>query len=141
SSISRNDVNDIDQGGGIDARNGCNLVIKSSHVDGNSAGVGGGIFTTGTGADAVDLTVVQSKITGNTATHGSAGGGISATGDGKIILNHDQISGNSATFGGGGAYLSSTDSIAIISSVIANNGIPSTTSSDGAGLFLFGTAG
>jgi hypothetical protein len=117
-------------GGGIVATDGVSLDVSSSKFASNHADVdGGGLCAAGLGSSSVDLNVngssffndsavgdgggidtfgggtisiVSSKVTGNTA--GSAGGGIyahSTVATNGVILRNDTITGNDAELGGG----------------------------------------
>ncbi len=84
---------DEDRGGGI-----CNdgtLTVTNSTISGNSAFVGGGIYSEHNGT----LTVINSTISGNSATYD--GGGIYSGPNGTLTVINSTISGNSATHGGG----------------------------------------
>jgi hypothetical protein len=71
---------------------GSRLTIDASTVSGNSAEMGGGIFSFG------DVTITDSTIAGNTATSGD-GGGIWSNG---LRMSGSVVSGNSAAQDGGG---------------------------------------
>lgn len=86
-------------GGGIYNNNSA-LTLTSVAVSGNTAALGGGIYT------ARALTVSNSTISGNTITGnvaGDGGGGIGNTG-GTVSLTNCTISGNFAQVTGGGGY-------------------------------------
>jgi hypothetical protein len=113
--ISGNSATGRGLGGGIsnDARTGSGvLTIDSSSVTGNSASVGGGIYSSGN----TTVTVTNCTISGNTATGTSgtaaSGGGIFNDGTAlatnltaALIVSNSTLSGNSATShdGEGGA--------------------------------------
>ncbi len=83
-------------GGGISMTGGGDLMLALSTVTGNIAGnVGGGVFA----GDSTQVFVVDSTISGNTAT-GSSGGGIFALRSSLVV--NSTISGNTAGRDGGG---------------------------------------
>jgi CSLREA domain-containing protein len=80
-------------GGGILVSSGAALTLNQSTLSGNLAGLGGGIFNSGT------LTVNQSTLSSNSA---SRGGGI--RNNGTLTVNNSTFSGNLANDRGGGIF-------------------------------------
>ena len=111
----------IRNGNGIDgggiSNGGGSLTVIRSRVSGNTAGFGGGISSCGGGS----LTVILSRVTGNTA---GFGGGISICGGGNATLTNSTVSGNTATDsrgeGGGGIY-NSVSTVRLIKSKVTRN--------------------
>ncbi len=98
-------------GGGLynDAEDhGNNLVrIFNSTVSSNFANTGGGIYNDGELGSAT-LVIVNSTLSGNSATNGPGGGGIfnlGQSGNAMLEILNSTLSGNSATNGPGGIYL------------------------------------
>jgi hypothetical protein len=89
------------------------LTIEDSVVSGNSAWLGGGIFSHWM-FNRVTLTVRNSTISDNFA---DTGGGI--YGNGNITVHDSTISGNTALFLGGGIV--STERLTLENSIVANN--------------------
>jgi hypothetical protein len=97
-SIIRNNFVDVRGGGIFNDSSGTLVITRSTIRDNIVNGFGGGILNRGT------LTVIDSTISGNTATNeggfgGSGGGGIYNTG--MLTIFGSTISGNSAVIGGG----------------------------------------
>ena len=122
--------NEADKGGGIALEGAGSYSVESCVIIGNEAGFGGGIWLNGG-----ELSVLNSTVSGNTATRG---GGIFAKGYGgdysspeTLSLTNTTISGNSATQIGGGVYSYITDVSAITCTISGNlaNG-------DGAGIYI-----
>jgi HYR domain. len=88
-------------GGGIN--NSGTLTINTSTLSGNSALHGGGVFNSNGGV----VMIVDSTLSGNTATTlGTGGGGgiLTAGIDSTLTIINSTLSGNSATSGGGGIF-------------------------------------
>jgi hypothetical protein len=116
-------------GGGI--YNAGTLTLNNSTVSGNSAGVGGGIYST---ADGI-LTLNNSTVSGNTATNGNGGGIYNATNgtsDGVLTLSNTTISANTASGDGGG--IANTGDLTLNNSTISGN----SASDDGGGIYNAG---
>lgn len=113
-------------GGGIRAR-GDRLVVRRSHIAGNAARTGGGIYAT-TAAD--DVQVIESAVTRNVAL--GLGGGIHSSGTLKLI--NATLSENLSTASGGG--LSSSGNATLKNVTIAFN----SAESYGGAYFSNGTA-
>jgi hypothetical protein len=124
--------NNAGEGGGVASRG--KLTIRESSISGNTAGRGGGVYSSAVGSSK-DLTIIDSRITGNTATFlGSAGsgrgGGVYA--QGKVTIRSSTLSGNSAESLGGG-FLGGPTGGEISESNISGNFAAS-----GGGMFNFG---
>ena len=105
------------QGGGVSIE-GAELNLVDSTVDGNVAGVGGGIFT-------VDgfFSATGSTIAANEAIHAQAGiGGGLYLSDSSARLTNSTVSGNSATQLAGGIFSLGTN-LELFSVTIANNSV------------------
>ncbi len=104
-------VNDGNDATAIDVRiDGLKL------IGGNAAGDGGAILS------AENLTVLDSLVTGNTAS--GSGGGISmgTLGSGSLVVQNSTIAGNIATTGQGGGIDANNDgSLTILNSTITGN--------------------
>lgn len=98
-------------GGGIRMR-GETLIVRRSHIAGNTGRVGGGIYAT---AAAGDVQVIESAVTRNVAN--GLGGGIHSSGTLKLV--NATISENRSTSLGGG--LSSSGNSSLKSVTIAFN--------------------
>ncbi len=87
---------------------GNNLVrIFNSTVSSNSANTGGGIFNDGELGSAT-MEIVNSTLSGNSATNSPGGGGIfnlGQSGNAMLEILNSTLSGNSATNGPGGIYI------------------------------------
>ena len=103
---------------------------SATGIEGEGAGVGGGIYFEGSGG----LTVSGSTISGNTS---SSGGGLYLTGAGAISITSSVISGNSATTQGAGLFIDSTSTVTITRSAFHSNSL--TTSQLTAGVAIHNT--
>jgi len=128
-------------GGGIALNNGSVTLTNSQVTDSQVLGSddwGGGIGVSSGGTGNVTLT--DSKITGNTA--GAAGGGLCLvnSGHGNLTVKNSAVSDNILTtsnYGGGGIFINSTGAVSISGSSINGN----TSELDGGGIeFAFDTA-
>ena len=81
-------------GGGIENARTVTLTIINSTLSGNAAGLGGGVFNSGT------LTIINSTFSSNMATQG---GGIYNSGSGMLTITNSTFSGNAASETGGGS--------------------------------------
>lgn len=125
STLSGNTATDTGTGGGAVYNDGGNLLISGSTLTGNTADLGGAVYsdTQGISADAGSLTrVVNSTLSGNTAT-GRGGGGVYNE-SGRTEILHSTITANTAGYRGGGV-LSFDDSTSVLTrlegSIIAGN--------------------
>lgn len=100
-------------GGGIQVGNGT-LTLIGTRVDGNTARDGGGILT------ATTVHVIDSVISGNTATLGHGGGIFNRS---ITSLSNSTVSGNSAVGNGGGILTIGLETAQVImfSVTVANN--------------------
>jgi len=113
-------------GGGILIGGGLGrLEIAGSRISNNeAAALGGGILVLAEAVtnDSADLSILRSKITGNSAKSDlDGGGGVSFAGDGKFTLQQSQVTGNSSFRIGGGILLFNTELATITGSLIAKN--------------------
>ena len=92
-----------------------NLTLTNSDVTNNSAVDGGGIFNN----DQSVVTIVDSEVTGNTAS--SDGGGIFNDLQATVDILRSSISGNTSTEDGGGIYNNDLASLTINDSKVNNN--------------------
>ena len=107
-------------GGGIFANTGAKITVTGGVFSGNSStSEGGGIYTEGSGSDAVALSVTGTLFQGN-RTDG-VGGAIFADGSGTILIKGAKVIGNEAGDAGGGMYLRSTTSTTVLSSLFQHN--------------------
>jgi len=83
------------QGGGILNADTATLTIINSTLGGNAAGLGGGVFNSGT------LIIINSTFSSNMA---SEGGGIYNSGSGMLTIIDSTFSGNAASETGGGVF-------------------------------------
>ena len=127
-----------DDGGGIDVPG--IVVINNSHIVGNTAPSGGGIYLSG-GAGAV-LTMVGSTVAGNTASNssGAQGGGISMNSEGHTITLIDStVTGKDVGLNnaqGGGIYVGGGgDALTLSNVTVAGNEAAS-----GGGLYVLNGA-
>jgi len=104
----------FDGGGGICTSDSANTQISGSTFNANTASFhGGGILASGT------FGLVNSTISGNTAT-GGFGGGIGAILDGSVTLDNVTVSGNTAG-AGGGIVVAADGTISVKNSIMASN--------------------
>ena len=82
--------------------------------NGNTAGVGGGIYNEDSGT----VKISNSTVSGNTAR--SAGGGI-VNSRGALTLINSTVSGNTARSGGGGGIVNSRGALNLINSTVSGN--------------------
>jgi predicted outer membrane repeat protein len=124
-------------GGGvwIDGGNGSvTATFTGSTITGNSADVGGGIYSSGS------LTLSTTTVTGNTATYD--GGGIYSQqghATSSLVLNSSTVSDNTVTtpdLGGGGINTQLTNTI-LIDSTVSDNSVGN--GGDGGGIFAYGS--
>ena len=111
-------------GGGINNNSGTVTVTGSTISENTSALFGGGITNGGA------MTLANSTVRGNSATHG--GGGIYQSG-GAMTLTNTTISGNSASRGTGGGIHIHTGEVRLHESTISGN-----SASSGGGISNFG---
>ncbi|MEZ6071650.1 MAG: choice-of-anchor Q domain-containing protein [Pirellulales bacterium] len=127
-----------DRGGGLRNYAGSITKLTDVVVDGNTATgnlefwVGGGIRNEG------NLTINDSRITGNSTTVG-IGGGAGIGNNGVLVINRTTISGNSSVSDGGGIYNYVAGNITIRNSTISNNSTPGTANDDGGAIYSSGT--
>lgn len=113
----------------LGGNNGGNFYVEKSTVSNNtSGGNGGGILVD---TDDGTLTVVGSKVTGNSA---STGGGLYFD-DGKLVVQSSTFSYNSATGRGGGLAAQFVVSVAVSGSTFSFN----KADGSGGGLYLAGS--
>jgi|GEM_PF-3258382 len=107
-------------GGAIFIGGKCKLHMSGSTISGNTAVRGGGIynFTDVTG-DSLAMELLNSTITGNTASKHA--GGIYDDGNGASCLKNCTVSSNTATINTGGILSYSGGTIYLRSSIIAGN--------------------
>jgi CSLREA domain-containing protein len=126
----------VGTGGGIEVSGG-DLNVNNSHIVGNTATIGGGIYITG--GSGVVLTIVGSTIAGNTATTstGTAGGGIGMNSEGHTVtLINSTVSGNVAPNAqGGGIHVETTNTLTLANVTVAGNEAAS-----GGGVYVAGGA-
>jgi len=98
------------------------VTIQSSIIDNNKAGIGGGVEIHANGGTATVGHLVNSTVSGNTATNG--GGGVAT--NAIIEIDNSTIAFNSAqsSTGGGGVLVGLTQPIGLYSTIVANNGAP-----------------
>src|SRR6185437_14933842 len=83
------------EGGGIENADTVTLTIINSTLSGNTAGLGGGGFISGT------VTIINSTFSSNMA---SEGGGIYNSGSGTLTITNSTFSGNAAPVAGGASF-------------------------------------
>lgn len=108
-------------GGGLYAAS--TVTIQSSVIDGNKAGLGGGIEIHSNGGSATVGHLINSTVSGNTAANG--GGGVAT--NAIIEIDNSTIAFNSAQSqtGGGGVLVGGSQPIGLYSTIVANNSAPS----------------
>ena len=110
-------------GGGVLAKNGVSLTISSSKFTSNRAVTfGGGVATIGAGANKTNLEVKSSTFASNYSAFG--GGAILAGGEGKLSVLGTKIIGNTAVnYGGGiaGISLGAAGEIVIKNTIVSGN--------------------
>ena len=113
------DANEAQYGGGIAADDAGTVTISESTISNNVAALGGGIA-----AQDTVMTIVNTTVSGNTATDGSGGGiGIYGVDGTDISISHSTITGNTANYGGGiflGGYGTATLDHNILDGNVAN---------------------
>jgi CSLREA domain-containing protein len=117
-----------DSGGGIHMGTGT-LTLIGSRIDGNTAEDGGAILFSSTG---VVVHIIDSVISGNTATQGNGGGIFNS---GITSLSNSTVSGNRAAKSGGGILTIGlgTAEVIMFSVTVANNTADSDGDGDGDG--------
>jgi parallel beta-helix repeat protein len=103
----------------------------------SAAGDGGGINCAGAVGQA--LNVIDSAITGNSATGTNDGGGIAVGANTALTLQRTVVSGNTAGDGGGGIYLFNINNTTLVDSTISGN-TAGAADCEGGALYQFGTA-
>jgi len=98
------------------------VTIQGSVIDNNKAAIGGGIEIHSDGGSATVGHLVNSTISGNTATNG--GGGIAT--NAIIEIDNGTIAFNAAqsSSGGGGVLVGGSEPIGLYSTIIADNSAP-----------------
>ena len=86
------------------------LTIINSTLSGNTAGLGGGVFNSGT------LAIINSTFSSNMA---SEGGGIYNSGSGVLTISNSTFSGNAASETGGGVFNIGT--LQVANSTVSDN--------------------
>ena len=121
------------------------LDMSATTISAGSAAYGAGIYIDPFGSTSPDLSILGSRITGNTSTLG--GGGISMSEKTRLFIYYSSIDNNEAAeFGGGIDYYSSetTSLLQIFNSTVGENrltanGTPGTPDSNsGAGIYMRG---
>ena len=110
-------------GGGIENAATVTLTIINSTLSGNAAGLGGGVFNSGT------LTIINSTFSNNMA---SQGGGIYNPGSGRLTISNSTFSGNTAPVAGGVSF--NVGTLQIANSTLSDNSADS-----GGGVYNAGT--
>jgi hypothetical protein len=110
-------------GGGIENADTVTLTIINSTLSGNAAGLGGGVFNSGT------LTIINSTFSNNMA---SQGGGIYNPGSGMLTITNSTFSGNAAPVAGGTSF--NVGTLQIANTTLSDNSSPL-----GGGVFNIGT--
>lgn len=110
-------------GGGIENATTVTLTIINSTLSGNAAGLGGGVFNSGT------LTIINSTFSNNMA---SQGGGIYNPGSGMLTITNSTFSGNAAPVAGGASF--NVGTLQIANTTLSDNSSPL-----GGGVFNIGT--
>ena len=113
----------LGKGGGIENADTVTLTIINSTLSGNKAGLGGGVFISGT------VTIINSTFSSNMA---SEGGGIYNSGSGTLTITNSTFSGNAAPVEGGASFNLGTMQIA--NTTLSDNSSPL-----GGGFFNMGT--
>jgi hypothetical protein len=126
----------VELGGALQlAGDGATFVVRDSTIRGNHARVGGGIQM-GTAGAPGKLTVVGSRIQGNTAAGTSPEGGGIEVGVGSVLVKNSTIAKNRAkldAFAAGGGIAAESDvNLKVKTSTIADNHAVN----DGGGLYL-----
>jgi hypothetical protein len=111
------------EGGGIENADTVTLTIINSTLSGNTAGLGGGVFISGT------VTIINSTFSSNMA---SEGGGIYNSGSGTLTISNSTFSGNAAPVAGGASFNIGT--LQIANTTLSDNSSPL-----GGGVFNIGT--
>jgi hypothetical protein len=111
------------EGGGIENAETVTLTIINSTLGGNTAGLGGGVFISGT------VTIINSTFSSNMA---SEGGGVYNSGSGTLTITNSTFSGNAAPVAGGASFNLGT--LQIANTTLSDNSSPL-----GGGVFNMGT--
>jgi parallel beta-helix repeat protein len=115
-------------GGGIYINYNGKLTLMNSAITGNSATNGGGIYNYNASSSTF-VTITNSTISGNTASYGA---GISNN-YGKVTIVNSTISGNTAQTNAGGIYNGYSSGITLINTTVTNNRSESVNCTDCAG--------
>jgi hypothetical protein len=126
----------VNSGGTLELEVGSVLTGNTS-----TSGNGGGVSV----ADGGTLNMSGGKISGNTASNGSAhGGGVYVANGGKFTMSDGDISGNKTPAtgkggdkGGGGVFVDSGGEFTLSGGTVSGN----TSSCDGGGVFVYGSGG
>jgi hypothetical protein len=110
-------------GGGIENAATVTLRIINSTLSGNAAGLGGGVFNSGT------LTIINSTFNNNMA---SQGGGIYNPGSGMLTISNSTFIGNTAPVAGGVSF--NVGTLQIANSTLSDN-----SANSGGGVYNVGT--
>ncbi|HET6576381.1 MAG TPA: choice-of-anchor Q domain-containing protein [Fimbriiglobus sp.] len=129
-------------GGGLySLGTGSAVILNAVTISGNTAAGGGGLFVGGAGATA-NLNAVT--ISGNTATGtglGTGGGGVLMDGGATLTVRDSTVSGNTAVESGGGIYFFYSGSLQVQNSTISGNKVTNNSKYyGGAGIYFFGSA-
>ncbi len=111
--------------------NNGSLTLNGSAVSGNSALIASGIYNEANFFGDVQLTIVNTTISGNSA--GAAGGGIYNF-DSPVTITNSTISGNNGGDQGGGIY-NYEDTVVLLNSTVSGN-----MASEGGGIYNAGSA-
>ncbi|MFN8590232.1 MAG: pentapeptide repeat-containing protein [Thermomicrobiales bacterium] len=118
-------------GGGLSNRPGARATLTDCAVTGNRVdGAGGGIFTAG------EMELVNTEVTGNTATERN-GGGIAIGAGGAATLTDSSVSGNTAGGAGGGIANGTSATLLLEGTSVTDN---TATGGNGGGIVSFGPA-
>ena len=115
-------------GGGLEMINGGTMVVLRSTISGNVSPGGGGIGAQSLGSPNCSLTVLNSTISGNTATvdsgaigNFSQGGGSSIVTIANSTITNNSVPNHGSAFANGVNSVGSIASITILNSIVANN--------------------
>jgi hypothetical protein len=101
------------EGGGIENADTVTLTIINSTLSGNTAGLGGGVFISGT------VTIINSTFSSNMA---SEGGGIYNSGSGTLTITNSTFSGNAAPVAGGAGF--NVGTVQLANATLSDNSSP-----------------
>ena len=114
-------------GGGLYLKNQSFVTLTRTTITGNSSSEfrgGGATFVSANSYQEVDLNIVDSTISDNTAAAEGGGAAIVWQGLGSVSVTGSTVSGNASKRAGSGLYLSLADTVTITDTDFTSNNVP-----------------